>query len=180
MNAPSDIKSYMLEVGRRARAASREVARAATATKNRALLAAARTMKRDAEKLLRVALHGSRCGEKRAVLGCRSRTRDLARGGAGAPADFEHVGLDVRGGVHPGNFTLCKRKASFPLLILRRGGAKRRGGVPSSPKRGGAKRRGGQVLPVDEANIGDPVTRSAGETRFNIFAFEVGGGPAKP
>src|SRR6266571_3519552 len=46
----------------------------------------------------------------------------------------------------------------FPLLYLRRGGA---------------KRRGGQVLPVDEANIGDPVTLSARETRFNIFAFEV-------
>jgi glutamate-5-semialdehyde dehydrogenase len=52
MNAPLDIKSYMLEVGRRARAASREVARAATATKNRALLAAAKAMKRDAKKLL--------------------------------------------------------------------------------------------------------------------------------
>src|SRR6266571_714739 len=53
----------------------------------------------------------------------------------------------------------------FPLLYLRRGGA---------------KRRGGQVLPVDEANIGDPVTLSARETRFNIFAFEVSGGPMKP
>ena len=41
MNAPLDIKSYMLEVGRRARAAAREVARADTATKNRALIAAA-------------------------------------------------------------------------------------------------------------------------------------------
>ncbi len=35
MNAPVDIKSYVLEVGRRARAASRELARADTATKNR-------------------------------------------------------------------------------------------------------------------------------------------------
>src|SRR5207249_11874621 len=52
MNAPLDIKSYMLEVGRRARAASREVARADTATKNRALLAAANAMRRDARKLL--------------------------------------------------------------------------------------------------------------------------------
>ena len=52
MNAPLDIKSYMLEVGRRARAASREVARAATATKNRALLAAAKAVRRDAKKLL--------------------------------------------------------------------------------------------------------------------------------
>ena len=42
MNAPSDIKSYMLEVGRRARAASREVARADTSAKNRALVAAAK------------------------------------------------------------------------------------------------------------------------------------------
>ena len=52
MNAPSDIKSYMLEVGRRARAASREVARADTAAKNRALLAAAKAIRRDAKKLL--------------------------------------------------------------------------------------------------------------------------------
>ncbi len=52
MNAPLDIKSYMLEVGRRARAASREVARADTATKNRALLTAANAMRRDARKLL--------------------------------------------------------------------------------------------------------------------------------
>src|SRR5260221_14424713 len=52
MNAPLDIKSYMLEVGRRARAASREVARADTDTKNRALLAAAKAMRRDAKKLL--------------------------------------------------------------------------------------------------------------------------------
>jgi glutamate-5-semialdehyde dehydrogenase len=42
----------MLEVGRRARAASREVARADTATKNRALLAAATAIMRDAKRLL--------------------------------------------------------------------------------------------------------------------------------
>src|SRR6267142_1400105 len=52
MNAPLDIKSYMLEIGQRARAASREVARADTAAKNRALIAAAKTMRRDAKKLL--------------------------------------------------------------------------------------------------------------------------------
>jgi glutamate-5-semialdehyde dehydrogenase len=52
MNAPSDIKSYMLEVGRRARAASREVARADTATKNSALLATAKAVRRDTKKLL--------------------------------------------------------------------------------------------------------------------------------
>src|SRR2546430_2768899 len=52
MNAPLDIKSHMLEVGRGARAASREVARAGTDTKNRALLAAAKAMRRDAKKLL--------------------------------------------------------------------------------------------------------------------------------
>src|SRR5438128_1215818 len=52
MNAPSDIKSYMLEVGRCARAASREVARADTDAKNRALLAAADAVRRDAKKLL--------------------------------------------------------------------------------------------------------------------------------
>src|SRR5882757_8375669 len=42
----------MLEVGRRARAASREVARADTAAKNRALVAAAKAIRRDAKKLL--------------------------------------------------------------------------------------------------------------------------------
>jgi glutamate-5-semialdehyde dehydrogenase len=52
MNAPSDIKSYMLEVGRRARAASREVARVDTDAKNRALVAAAKAVRRDAKKLL--------------------------------------------------------------------------------------------------------------------------------
>src|SRR6266513_2854843 len=52
MNAPLDIKSYMLEVGRRARAASREVARADTGAKNRALAAAAKAVRRDAKKLL--------------------------------------------------------------------------------------------------------------------------------
>src|SRR5258705_4047998 len=52
MNAPLDIKSYMLEVGRRARAASREVARADTAAKNRALVAAAKAVRRDAKTLL--------------------------------------------------------------------------------------------------------------------------------
>src|SRR5437660_11216323 len=52
MNAPSDIKSYMLEVGRRARAAAREVARANTAAKNQVLLAAAKALRRDARKLL--------------------------------------------------------------------------------------------------------------------------------
>src|SRR3979411_1467425 len=52
MNARSDIKSYMLGVGRRARAASREVARADTDAKTRALLAAAKAIRRDARKLL--------------------------------------------------------------------------------------------------------------------------------
>ena len=52
MNAPSDIKSYMLQVGQRARTAAREVARADTETKNRALAAAARALRRDAKKLI--------------------------------------------------------------------------------------------------------------------------------
>src|SRR5712691_12455655 len=64
-----------------------------------------------------------------------------------------------------GNFTLCERKASFPLLYLRRGGA---------------KRRGGQVLPVGEANIGDPVTLPARKTGFDILAFEADGCSTKP
>ena len=52
MNAPLDVKSYMLEVGRRARSASREIARAETAAKNRALTSAAKALRRDAKKLL--------------------------------------------------------------------------------------------------------------------------------
>ncbi|HET7765357.1 MAG TPA: glutamate-5-semialdehyde dehydrogenase [Burkholderiales bacterium] len=52
MNAPADIKAYMIKVGQRARIAAREVARAETATKNRALLAAAKALRRDAKKLL--------------------------------------------------------------------------------------------------------------------------------
>src|SRR6267142_4912227 len=64
-----------------------------------------------------------------------------------------------------GNFTLCERKASFPLLSLRRGGA---------------KRRGGQILPFSETNIGNQVTRPARKTRFDILAFEADGCSAKP
>ena len=52
MNAPADIKSYMLEVGRRARAASRDIARADSASKDRALLATAAAVRRDAKGLL--------------------------------------------------------------------------------------------------------------------------------
>jgi glutamate-5-semialdehyde dehydrogenase len=52
MNAPLDIKSYMLEVGHRARDASRELARADTATKNRALAAMAQAVRRERSKLL--------------------------------------------------------------------------------------------------------------------------------
>ena len=52
MNAPSDIKGYMLQVGQRARLAAREMARADTDTKNRALIAAARALRRDAKKLI--------------------------------------------------------------------------------------------------------------------------------
>jgi glutamate-5-semialdehyde dehydrogenase len=52
MNAPADIKSYMIVVGQRARVAAREIARADTETKNRALLAAAKALRRDAKKLI--------------------------------------------------------------------------------------------------------------------------------
>ncbi len=52
MNAPSDVKSYMLALGQRARAAAREVARASTEAKNRALLASAKAIRRDARKLV--------------------------------------------------------------------------------------------------------------------------------
>jgi glutamate-5-semialdehyde dehydrogenase len=70
MNAPSDIKSYMLEVGRRARAASREVARADTATKNRALIAAAKAIRRDTKKLL--------AANAEDVKGARAASKDTA------------------------------------------------------------------------------------------------------
>jgi glutamate-5-semialdehyde dehydrogenase len=52
MNAPSDLKAYMLQIGQRARLAARHVARADTETKNRALFAAAKALKRDAKKLI--------------------------------------------------------------------------------------------------------------------------------
>jgi len=52
MNAPSDLKAYVLQIGRRARIAAREVARADTETKNRALLVAAKALRRDAKKLI--------------------------------------------------------------------------------------------------------------------------------
>jgi len=52
MNAPADIKAYMIKVGQRARVASREMARADTATKNGALVAAAKALRREARKLL--------------------------------------------------------------------------------------------------------------------------------
>ena len=52
MNAPVDIKLYMEDIGRRARAAARLVARADTATKNRALAAMAAAVRRDTAALL--------------------------------------------------------------------------------------------------------------------------------
>ena len=50
MNAPSEIKSYMLELGKRARSAARELARADSATKNRALAAIAAAIRRGAPR----------------------------------------------------------------------------------------------------------------------------------
>jgi len=47
-----DVRSYMHETGRRARAAARLVAKADTATKNRALLAMAAAVRRDVARLL--------------------------------------------------------------------------------------------------------------------------------
>src|SRR5262245_62544462 len=52
MNAPSDIKAYMLQLGQRARLAASHAPSADTETKNRALLAAAKALKRDAKKLI--------------------------------------------------------------------------------------------------------------------------------
>jgi glutamate-5-semialdehyde dehydrogenase len=51
-DAPMDIQSYMVTVGKQARAASRLVAKADTATKNRALTLTAQAIERDAERLL--------------------------------------------------------------------------------------------------------------------------------
>ena len=52
MNAPNDIKSYMKDLGQRARAAARVLARADGVTKNRALTAIATAVRRDAGKLI--------------------------------------------------------------------------------------------------------------------------------
>ncbi len=53
MNSPVlDIKTYMRSVGQEARAASRLMAKASTATKNRALTATVAAIRRDADKLL--------------------------------------------------------------------------------------------------------------------------------
>jgi glutamate-5-semialdehyde dehydrogenase len=52
MNAPLDIKTYMLGLGRNARAAARVLARADAAAKNQALLAMAAAMRRNAGTLL--------------------------------------------------------------------------------------------------------------------------------
>src|SRR5688500_10272491 len=52
MNAPFDIAAYMRTVGQQARAASRIMAAADTAAKNRALLAAAAALVRDEALLL--------------------------------------------------------------------------------------------------------------------------------
>ncbi len=52
-----DVRSYMHEMGRRARAAAREVARADTATKNAALAAIAAAIRRDAARLLAANAH---------------------------------------------------------------------------------------------------------------------------
>ena len=52
MNAPSEIKSYMQDIGRRARAAARLLARADTASKNQALTAIAAAIRRDAALLI--------------------------------------------------------------------------------------------------------------------------------
>lgn len=52
MNAPIDIKLYMEDVGRRARAAARLIARADTATKNQALTAMAAAVRRNSAKVL--------------------------------------------------------------------------------------------------------------------------------
>jgi len=52
MNAPTNIKLYMEDVGRRARAAARALARADTAAKNRALVSMAAAVRRAAATLL--------------------------------------------------------------------------------------------------------------------------------
>src|SRR5258706_465707 len=69
-------------------------------------------------------------------------------------------------GAFTGGILRCAgRRRHFPLLYLRRGGA---------------KRRGGQILPVSETNIGNPVTRPARKTRFDVLSFEADGCSTKP
>src|ERR1051326_5318297 len=51
MNQPVDIGAYMQAVGEAARDAARALARATTSDKNRALLAAARALRRDEARL---------------------------------------------------------------------------------------------------------------------------------
>ncbi len=52
MNAPHDIKTYMLELGRQARAAARVLARSDGGTRDKALLAMAAAIRRNTEALL--------------------------------------------------------------------------------------------------------------------------------
>src|SRR5206468_6538662 len=72
------------------------------------------------EKLFRTAADRLCSGEKGLILGRGIRARDLARGGSGAPADFEHVGLDVQRSVHeeilPPGEGRCRPKVIFVLL----------------------------------------------------------------
>ncbi len=80
---------------------------------------------------LRVAHDRGGGGEQRAVLGCRVGTRDLARRRARAPADREHVGLDVRRSVHGEILPPGENERSYPLLDEEGCRRSRRGGLAS-------------------------------------------------
>lgn len=78
-NTPDDLHAAMLELGRAARAAARALARADSATKNRALIAAAAALRADAE----------------AIIAANSRDLATARIAGATPAFIDRLMLDA-------------------------------------------------------------------------------------
>ncbi len=78
-NTPDDLHAAMLELGRAARAAARALARADSATKNRALIAAAAALRADAE----------------AIIAANSRDLAAARIAGATPAFIDRLMLDA-------------------------------------------------------------------------------------
>jgi gamma-glutamyl phosphate reductase len=88
-----DIKSYMQTVGKQAREASRAIARADTNQKNRALLAMAAAIRRDAAKLLEANARDMEHARQRARR-CAARPPADQRQGGGR--DGRRAGADRR------------------------------------------------------------------------------------